>query len=54
MSCTTIRRCGCRTGRAEFTWTTYPERLKAADVSWKFYHEANTATGLPTLTHFTQ
>jgi len=39
---------------AEFTWTTYPERLEAAGVSWKFYHEANTATGLPTLQHFTQ
>jgi phospholipase C len=39
---------------AEFTWTTYPERLEKAGVSWKFYHEANTATGLPTLTHFTQ
>jgi len=39
---------------AEFTWTTYPERLEAAGVSWKFYHEANTATGLPTLNHFTQ
>jgi phospholipase C len=39
---------------AEFTWTTYPERLEKAGISWKFYHEANTATGLPTLTHFTQ
>ena len=39
---------------AEFTWTTYPERLEAAGVSWKFYHEADTATGLPTLAHFTQ
>jgi phospholipase C len=39
---------------AEFTWTTYPERLQAAGVSWKFYHEADTATGLPTLNHFTQ
>ena len=39
---------------AEFTWTTYPERLEAAGVSWKVYHEADTATGLPTLQHFTQ
>jgi phospholipase C len=38
----------------EFTWTTYPERLQAAGVSWKMYHEADTATGLPTLQHFTQ
>ena len=39
---------------AEFTWTTYPERLQAAGVSWKFYHEADTATGFETLQHFTQ
>lgn len=39
---------------AEFSWTTYPERLEAAGVSWKIYHEASSATGLPTLNKFVQ
>jgi len=26
---------------AGFTWTTYPERLEAAGVSWKIYQQAD-------------
>jgi phospholipase C len=37
-----------------FSWKTYPERLQENGVSWKIYHEADTATGLPTLQHFAQ
>ncbi|HVX47275.1 MAG TPA: alkaline phosphatase family protein [Mycobacteriales bacterium] len=30
-----------------FSFTTYPERLTEAGVSWKVYHSPGTATGLP-------
>jgi phospholipase C len=39
---------------AVFSWTTYPERLEAAGVSWKIYHEAAGNTGMSTIDHFTQ
>ncbi|WP_433887672.1 alkaline phosphatase family protein [Streptomyces sp. CA-111067] len=42
-----------------YSWTTYPERLEAAGVSWKFYHEPDDGpggppTGLPPLSKMTQ
>ncbi|HYZ54571.1 MAG TPA: alkaline phosphatase family protein [Streptosporangiaceae bacterium] len=37
-----------------YTFTTYPERLTAAGVSWKFYHQPGSATGLPSLQHIAQ
>jgi phospholipase C len=37
-----------------YSWTTYPERLSAAGVSWKFYHEPASATGLPPIAHMKQ
>ncbi|HEX3957118.1 MAG TPA: alkaline phosphatase family protein [Trebonia sp.] len=38
----------------EFSWTTYPERLQAAGVSWKFYHETLGNTGINPLLFFKQ
>jgi phospholipase C len=38
----------------EFSWTTYPERLQAAGVSWKFYHETSGNTGINPLMFFKQ
>ena len=38
----------------EFSWTTYPERLQAAGVSWKFYHESLGNTGINPLLFFKQ
>jgi phospholipase C len=38
---------------AAYSFTTYPERLTAAGVSWKVYHEDG-ATGLPSLQHIAQ
>ncbi|GIH14572.1 alkaline phosphatase family protein [Rugosimonospora africana] len=37
-----------------YSWTSYPERLTAAGVSWKFYHEPASATGLPPIAHLKQ
>ena len=38
----------------EFSWMTYPERLQAAGVSWKFYHETSGNTGINPLLFFKQ
>ncbi|HEY9290493.1 MAG TPA: alkaline phosphatase family protein [Microlunatus sp.] len=37
-----------------YSWTTYPERLLAAGVSFKAYHEASSATGLPPIARMKQ
>ncbi|HEY1701724.1 MAG TPA: alkaline phosphatase family protein [Trebonia sp.] len=38
----------------EFGWTTYPERLQAAGVSWKVYHETVGNTGVNPFMFFKQ
>ncbi|WP_329137634.1 phospholipase [Streptomyces sp. NBC_01476] len=38
---------------AAYSFTTYPERLTEAGVSWKIYHQDG-ATGLPSLQHIAQ
>jgi phospholipase C len=37
-----------------FSWTTYPERLAAAGVSWRIYHDPGDVTGLNLLNEFQQ
>jgi phospholipase C len=37
-----------------YSWKTYPERLTDAGVSWKFYHEPSSATGLPPIARMKQ
>ncbi|GAB2852537.1 alkaline phosphatase family protein [Actinoallomurus bryophytorum] len=37
-----------------YSWKTYPERLTEAGVSWKFYHEPQSATGLPPIARMKQ
>jgi phospholipase C len=37
-----------------YTWTTYPERLQQAGVSWKVYHQEADAFGLNVLSLFEQ
>ncbi|GAA1307776.1 alkaline phosphatase family protein [Pseudonocardia xinjiangensis] len=37
-----------------YSFTTYPERLTKAGVSWRIYHEPGGATGLPAIQHIKQ
>jgi phospholipase C len=37
-----------------YSWTTYPERLTQAGVSWKFYHLAGSVTGLKPIQNMAQ
>jgi phospholipase C len=38
----------------QFTWTTYPERLEAAGVSWKIYRQPGSLTGAAAISKWTR
>lgn len=38
----------------QFTWTTYPERLEQAGVSWKIYREPGGLTGAAAISKWTR
>jgi phospholipase C len=37
-----------------YSFTTYPERLTKAGVSWRIYHDPGSTTGLPSIQHIKQ